>query len=154
MEVITEIQAFYKYSVWEIQPLSFCNISKNLQKNRQKKIFLAYFGALKAYHKLFLQPLTLHCSFLTLVTVFQMYNTIYPYLFLLFSHCVFIFTFLFLLVSLRNTFCNIQCFTQFHCKLPITLRRSKILHSPQKTLYIYIHIYIYIYKYKYQKTTL
>ena len=96
----------------------------NRKKTIKKLIFLAYFGPLKANYRLFLRLLTLHDFFLTLINVFYMYNTI-PSISVstIFSFCVFIFTFSFLLFSPRNTFYNLQCFISFHCKLPVTLRR-------------------------------
>ena len=47
--------------------LNFPKICKNFDK---KTISLAYFGPLNANFTLFLQLITLHCFFLTLVTVF------------------------------------------------------------------------------------
>ena len=88
LEVITESLSF----LWEQQPLSFLTFPKICKKIDKKTIFLGYAGPVKANYRLFLRLLTLHCFFLTLVTVFYMYNTIYPYLFLLFSHFMFLFS--------------------------------------------------------------
>ena len=72
----------------------FFTFPKNLQKKSTKKtIFLAYFGPFKANYISFLRLLTLHCVFLTIISVFYRYNAIYhPYLPLLFSHFVFLFS--------------------------------------------------------------
>ena len=44
-----------------------------------------------------------HCFFLTLITVFYMFSTIHPYLFLLFSHFLFLFSPLFSYSSCHET---------------------------------------------------
>ena len=43
-----KFSAFEKYSVWEKQPLSFFNISKNLQENRQKNYIFGICWAFKS----------------------------------------------------------------------------------------------------------
>ena len=70
-----------------------------------------------------------------------MYNATYLYVSTNFSFCVFIFTFSFLLFCPRNTR-NLQCFTQFHCKLPITLQSWKILHSLRRKKKCYALIFL------------
>ena len=93
LEVIIQILSFLQiFSVRKSTTvfLSFPNICK---KNRQKSIFLAYVAPLKANYRLFLRLLTLPCFFQTIITVFfYIYNTIYPYLLLLFFHFVFLFS--------------------------------------------------------------
>ena len=52
LELITEILSFLQiFSLWENQPLSFFNISENLQENLPKTMFRAYFWALKANYR-------------------------------------------------------------------------------------------------------
>ena len=70
----------------------FLYFQKSARKLTKKPIFLAYYGFLKANYRLFMRLLTLHCFFLTLITIFYVYNTMYSYLFLLFSHFVFLFS--------------------------------------------------------------
>ena len=102
---------FYKFSAWENSHSVFVILPKICQKIEKKSIFLAYFGSWKANYRLFIQPITLHCFSLTLTTVLCMYKTIYPYLFLIFSHFEFLFSLsLSVCVSPRNTFYNLQCF--------------------------------------------
>ena len=100
LELITEILGSLQiFNVRKTTTQFFFNISKNLQENRQKKtIFMAHFGPLKANYRLFLRLLTLHCFFLTLITDFYMFNVVYPYLLLLFSHLVFLFSSFFLIL--------------------------------------------------------
>ena len=73
------------------KPLSFFNICKNLQENRQKYV-PCIFWAFKSKLQIILEATYIALFFPTLITVFYMYKTIYPYLFLLFSHFVFLFS--------------------------------------------------------------
>ena len=74
----------------------------------------------------------LHCFFLTLITVFSyVWSHISISVLTIFSFCVFIFTFFFMLFSPRDIFYNLQCLIQFHYNLCVTFQRSKkVLHSP------------------------
>ena len=86
---------------------------ENIQENQQKRtIFLTYFGPLKANYRFHLSFFKLQisfqitdfissrinagtyilCFFLTLICFFYMFATIHPYLSLLFSHFVFLFS--------------------------------------------------------------
>ena len=123
LEVIIEVLNLLQISNVRKTATQFWCFQSSVRKSTKKYIFLAYFESFKGNYKLFLQALTLHCFFLTLTTAFYMYNTIYPYLFLLFSNCVFILTFSFILFSPRNTFCNLLCLLKLHCKLSVTLWR-------------------------------
>ena len=53
LEVITEILSFLQIFSVRKTTTQFLNISENLQENRQKTIFLAYLGPLKANYRLF-----------------------------------------------------------------------------------------------------
>ena len=62
-----------------------------------------------------------------------MFSTIHPYLSLLFSHFVFLFSpFLFLLFSPWDTFYNLLNLIRFHYNLSIISRSLENLHSPQR----------------------
>ena len=124
--MIGEILSFLKiFSMRKTTTQFFFIIFKILEENRQKKaIFLAYFGPLKANYRLFLRLLTLHYFIQTLITVFFICIILYICIcFFYFLFLCFYFHLLFLLFSPQNTFYNLQCFIQFHCKLPVTLRR-------------------------------
>ena len=66
-----------------------------------------------------------------------MFSTIHPYLSVLFSHFVFLFSpFLFLLISSWATFYNLLNLIRFHYNLPIIPRRWKtfIVHKETKSV--------------------
>ena len=67
--------------------------------------------------------LTLHCFFLTLITVFpyvQCHICLYALsVNTIFSFCVFIFTFFFILFSPQDRFYNLPCLIRFHYNLPV-----------------------------------
>ena len=99
LELITD--AFYKYSVQEKHPLSFCNISETLSEYQQKNdisdIFWSFKSKLQIIHAatyvaLFL-PDSNNCFFICLV----------PYLSQLFSHFVFLFSSSFSFSSPQDT---------------------------------------------------
>ena len=105
LELINEILSFLQtFDVGKTTThffLIFQKICKEINKKKLLQIILA-----AAYIALFL-PDSHNCFF-------YMFSTIYPYLPLLFFHFVFLFSPFLLLFSLRETFCNSQCFIQFH----------------------------------------
>ena len=115
--------------MWEKEPLSVFNISENLSNYQQQKtisgLFWAYKSKLQIIHvatyiSLFL-PDCNNCFSVCLV----------PYLSIIFSFFVFIFTFLLILFLPRN----ILQFTMFDFILlqhPHNTMQIKILHSPQQ----------------------
>ena len=67
-----KFKAFYKYSLWEKQPLSFFDISESLPEYQQKKLYFWHiFVPLKASYRFLMWLLTLHCFFMTVITVFS-----------------------------------------------------------------------------------
>ena len=108
--MITEILSFLQIFIVRKHNTPFFKFSENLQKIRKKTIFLAYVGPLKANYRSFLRLLTLHC-FVILTTVFCMHIIIYPYLFLLFSHFVFLIS---LSLSYSSRHEHILQFTMFY----------------------------------------
>ena len=89
------------YSVFLIFQKTCKNINK---KTHIFDIFWVFKSKLQIIH-----PVTyIHCFFLNLINVFYMFSTIRPYL-SMFSFCVIIFTFFFLLISPRDTFYILQC---------------------------------------------
>ena len=105
--------------MWEKQPLSFFNISKNRQESQQKDYNSDIFWTFKSKLQIIHAATYIHCFFPTLINVFfYMFSTIHPYLSLLF-------TFFFLLFSSRDTFYNLPCLIRFHCNLPVISRRLK-----------------------------
>ena len=75
--------------------------------------------------------LTLHCFFLTLLTVFYMFSAIYPYLSLLLSHFVLLFSPSFSFSSRHETHSTIyNVWFDFITTCPVALRRKEIIHSP------------------------
>ena len=101
LELITKVLSFLQiHNVRKTN--SFFNISETVRmsiKNYIPGIFWAYKRKLQIVHAtnyiaLFL-PDSSNCFF-------HMFSAIYPYMSLLFSHCVFIFTFFFILFSPRD----------------------------------------------------
>ena len=92
LELITEILSFLQtFSVRKITTRFFKYFQKSARKSTKKAIFMAYFGPLNTKLQIILAatyipllPDTNNCFF--------MCNTMYPYLFLLFSHFVFLFS--------------------------------------------------------------
>ena len=70
LEVITEILSFQQIFNVRKKTIHFFEFSKNLKKIDKKTIFLGYFGPLKANYRLFLQLITLHSFFLTLLFLY------------------------------------------------------------------------------------
>ena len=90
LEVITEFLSF----------LQILSVRKNSAKNRRNKtIFLAYFGSLKASYRFFFRLLTLHCFFLTLITFCTCIKSYIHICFYYFLILCFVFTFPFLIFS-------------------------------------------------------
>ena len=81
VELITEILSFLQiFSVKKTTTQLFYYIRKSIRKSTKKIIFLTYFGPVRANYKYFMPLLTLHCFFLTLITIFLcMSSTIYSY---------------------------------------------------------------------------
>ena len=74
LELITEILSFVQiFSVRKTPSLLFWYFWNSVRISKKTKTtrLLAYFGPLKANYRYFMQLLTLHCFFLTLITVFS-----------------------------------------------------------------------------------
>ena len=111
LQLITEILSFLQiFSIKKNNPSAFVIFQKLYQNINKKTLFLANFGTLIANCRQFMGLLTLHCFFLTLITVFSYVQChISLSVSTIFSFCFFIFTFFFILVSPRDTFYNSQC---------------------------------------------
>ena len=106
LELITEILSFlHTFDVGKTTTqfffLIFQKIYKKINKKRLLQIILA-----ATYIALSL-PDSNNCFF-------YIFSAIYPYLPLLICHSVFLFSPFLFLFSLRDTFCNSQCFIRFH----------------------------------------
>ena len=108
LELITEILSF-------LQIFSLRMTNHWTSEIFQKVYFWHVLGNTASHLVLFL-PDSSHCFF-------YRFSTIHSYLFLLFSHFVYLFTCIFLLLSRRDTFYNLQCLIWFHYNLTIILRR-------------------------------
>ena len=124
LELITEILSFLQiFSVRKTTTQLF-EYFRNSARISAKRNYFGIFWALKSKLQiihaassivLFL-PDSNHCFFICVVPYIPIVSTI-------FSFCIFIFTFFFILFLPRDTFFNLQCSIRFHYNLPIILRR-------------------------------
>ena len=118
LKLITEILFSTNIQCKNNNHSTFVRCQKICQNINKKTIFLAYFESLKGNYRSYMR-LTLHCFFLTLITVFsyvQCHKTLSVST--IFSFFVFIFTFFFILFSPRHAFYNLQCLIRFDYNLP------------------------------------
>ena len=80
LELITVILSFLKIFSWEKQPLSYFNISENLQENQWKYYISDFFWDFEIkLHKICV-AVTLYCFLLTLMIVSYMFSIRFPHL--------------------------------------------------------------------------
>ena len=119
LELITEILSFLQtFSVRKTTTRFFKYSQKSARKSTKKAIFKAYFGPLNTKLQIILAATYIPLFLPDTNNCFFMCNTMYPYLFLLFSHFVFIFTFSLLNFSPQNTFCKSQVSYNFIANWP------------------------------------
>ena len=136
LEVITEILSFQQiFNVRKKKNIQFFEFSKNLKKIDKKTIFLGYFGPLKANYRLFLQLITLHYFFLTLL----FFICIIPYIHICsYYFLILCFYFHLLFLNLPATK-HILHFTMFHIISLQTARNiTEIRNDERKSVHALI----------------
>ena len=118
----------------EKQALRLFNTSENLQESQQKNYISDIFWTFKSKLQVIRGATYIHCFFLTLINIFYIFNTIHSYLSLLFSHFVFLFSFVYLLFLTLLATRHILQFTIFDS---ISLQPARSiteikLHSPRR----------------------